>query len=221
MGLSRPCDGKHRCLPRGLVVELLIGKGKAKVLFALSILLVSMLPVGARADIYKCTKAGSVSYQETPCEGANVQATHIEERGSDHFVGCFVTAEGRLSRTIEVRANGAGTYQLIDERNPLGPGVVLKPATNEELAAVSNGLHIKISNGLSRYTNQGGSSYTSYTTRTGNRYVTHALPVAQPITAASLYGIYKGADSAGRPIILLHTGGGVPQEMEKATCPAY
>lgn len=220
MGLPKRCNHGYRCLPRGLVVELWNGEGKARVLLVLSVCLISVLPVSARADIYKCTKAGSVSYQETPCEGANVQATHIEERGADHFVGCFVTTESRLARTIEVRANGAGSYQLIDEQNPLGSGTVLKEATGEELAAVSNGLHIRISSGLSRYVNQGGSNY-AYVTRTGNRYVTHSAPVAAPITAASLYGLYKGSDSEGRTILLLHTGGGVPQVIQKTTCPAY
>lgn len=201
-------------------MELLNGNGRARVLFVLSVSLALMLPACANADIYKCTKAGSVSYQETPCEGANVQATQIEERGADHFVGCFATTESRFSRTIEVRANGAGTYQLIDEQNPLGPGIVLKQATSEELAAVSSGLHIKISNGLSRYVSQSAST-SAYVTRTGNRYVTRSTPIAQPITAASLYGIYKGSDSEGRAILLLHTGGGVPQMIQKATCPAY
>ncbi|MFC4527770.1 hypothetical protein ISN76_06615 [Dyella halodurans] len=191
----------------------------AKVLLVHVFLLGSMFPIGATADIYKCTKGGDVAYQETPCEGANVQATHIEVRGLDQFVGCFVTTQGRISRSIEVRANGAGTYELVDEGNPLGSGVVLKQATSEELAAVSNGLHINISNGLSRHSGQ-TSAYT-YTTRVGNRYVTRTATAAQPITAASLYGIYKGSDSSGRSIVLLHTGGGVPQVIDKTTCPSY
>jgi hypothetical protein len=199
-------------------VELLIGNGKAKVLCGLLLLLVSMIPISARADIYKCTKAGAVSYQETPCEGANVQATHIEDQDSGHFVGCFVTTENRFSHSIEVRANGAGTYQLIDERNPLGSGMVLKQATNEELLAVSNGLHIKMSKGLSRYFTQGGGTYV-YTTRTGNHYSIRSVPVAPTITAASLYGLYKGTDSEGRQITLFYTGGGIPQGIEKSTCP--
>jgi hypothetical protein len=177
-----------------------------------------MIPVSARADIYKCTKAGAVSYQETPCEGANVQATHIEDRDSNHFVGCFVTRDNQFSHSIEVRANGAGTYQLIDERNPLGSGMVLKQATNEELLAVSNGFHIKVNQGLSRYLGQGGSVYT-YTSRTGSRYVTRTMPAAQTITAAGLYGLYKGTDSEGRQLTLLYTGSGIPQGIEKATCP--
>ncbi|WP_266182847.1 hypothetical protein [Dyella humicola] len=199
-------------------MERLIGD-RAKVLLVRCFLLGSMLPVSATADIYKCTKGGDVAYQETPCEGANVQAAHIEVHGLDQFVGCFVTTQGRISRSIEVRANGAGAYELVDEGNPLGSGVVLKQATSEELAAVSNGLHINISSGLSRRSNQ--TSAYAYTTRVGNRYVTRTTPVAQPITGASLYGIYKGSDSTGRSIVLLHTGGGVPQVIDKATCPSY
>ena len=207
-------------LPRGLAVELFIGNGKAKLLCGLLLLLLSMIPLSARADIYKCTKAGAVSYQETPCEGANVQATHIENRDSDHFVGYFVTTENHFSHSIEVRANGAGTYQLIDERNPLGSGMVLKQATNEELLAVSNGLHMKVTQGLSRYLSQGGGTYV-YTTRTGNRYSIRSVPVAPAITAANLYGLYKGTDSDGRKITLFYMGSGLPQGIEKSTCPTF
>jgi hypothetical protein len=203
---------------QGLVVEQLLGNGKAKVLCGLLLLLVSMIPVSARADIYKCTKAGAVSYQETPCEGANVQATHIEDRDSNHFVGCFVTRDNQFSHSIEVRANGAGTYQLIDERNPLGSGMVLKQATNEELLAVGNGLHIKVTQGLSRYLSQGGGTYV-YTTRTGSRYSVRSVPVAPTITAANLYGLYKGTDSDGREMTLFYMGSGIPQGVEKSTCP--
>lgn len=206
--------------PGGRAVELLNGEGKARVLCALFLLLVLIIPITARADVYKCNKAGAVSYQETPCEGANVHATRIQDSDSGNFVGCFVTAESRYSRSIEVRANGAGTYQLIDELNPLGSGIALKQATNEELLAVSNGLHLKVSNGLSRYASQGG-TVTIYTSRFGSRYVTRNTPVAQPITAGSLYGIYKGTDSEGRPIVLLYPGGGVPQIIEKSSCPKY
>ncbi|KLD63407.1 hypothetical protein Y882_11575 [Dyella japonica DSM 16301] len=173
-----------------------------------------------RADIYKCTKAGAVSYQETPCEGANVQEAHIQDRDSDHLVGCFVSSNSRSSHYYEVRANGAGTFQLIDESNPLASGVVLKRATNEELQAVSNGLHISITNGLSRYVQQPQRAYVSVS-RTGNRYMSGTTPAPQPITAASLYGIYKGTDADHRPVFLLHTGGGVPQAIERSTCPAY
>jgi hypothetical protein len=199
---------------------MLNGEGRAKVVLASIFLLVSMIPATTQADVYKCKKAGSVSYQETPCEGANVQSTHIEDRDSNHFVGCFATTESRFSRSIEVRANGAGTYQLVDEVNPLGSGVVLKQATSEELLAVSNGLHLKVSNGLSRYTGQNG-TVVIYTSRFGSRYVTRGSPVAQPITAGSLYGIYRGKDSQGLPLTLLYTGGGVPQVIEKSSCPKY
>lgn len=196
------------------------GKGNAKVSFALIMLLASAAPTCARADIYKCSKAGAVTYQDSPCEGANVQATHIEDRDSDGFVGCFATTTGRSPHYYEVRANGAGTYQLIDESNPLGSGVVLKRATNEELQAISSGLRIKIANGLSRYVGQAARTY-AYPSRAGNRYVTSTIPIAQPITSASLYGLYKGSDSEGRPVFLMHTGGGVPQAIEKSSCPAY
>lgn len=205
---------------QGAVVALPIGNGKARASFALFILLALAAPDCLRADIYKCTKAGVVAYQETPCDGANVQEAHIQNRDSDHFVGCFVSTNGRSSHYYEIRANGAGTFQLIDENNPLASGVVLKRATNEELEAVSNGLHIRITNGLSRYVQQAQRTYVSVS-RPGNRYMSGTMPVSQPITTASLYGIYKGSDSDNRPVFLLHTGGGVPQPIEKSGCPAY
>jgi len=205
------------CVDSG-AMDMFNGDGYARV--ALIFLLVSTIPVTARADVYKCKKAGSVSYQETPCEGANVQATQIEDRDSNHLVGCFVTTDSRFSRSIEVRADGGGAYQLVDELNPLGSGVVLKQATSEELMAVSDGLHLKVSNGLSRYSNQ-GATVSIYMSRFGNRYVTRSTPVAQPINAGSLYGIYRGRDSRGLPITLLFNGGGVPQAIEKTSCARY
>lgn len=109
-----------------------------------------VLSFGARADICTCTKAGAVAYQETPCTGAHVKMTHIEARSSAYFEGCFSMAETRYTRSFEVQPDGAGTYRLIDERNPLGTAMPLKQATHDELLAVSSGLHMKISDGLSR-----------------------------------------------------------------------
>ncbi len=63
---------------------------------------------GAQANIHQRTKAGAVAYQETPWEGPNVQRTHIEDRDSDHFVGCFVSTNSRYHQYDEVRASGAG-----------------------------------------------------------------------------------------------------------------
>lgn len=199
-------------------MALLIGNGKAKMLFVL--LLFSLIPFSARADVYKCVKGGSVTFQDTPCEGANVKSTHIEDRDSGPFVGCFATTDTRVALYYEVRANGAGTYQLIDERNPLNSGVVLKRATDEELQAVSTGLHIRINDGLTRYVQPPPNVYAS-TSRYGYRYAMNSTPVAQPITASSLYGIYQGVDAEGKPIILIHSGGGVPQPVEKTGCPEY
>ena len=98
--------------------------------------------------------------------------------------------------------------------------MVLKQATNEELLAVSNGLHMKVTQGLSRYLSQGGGSYV-YTTRLGNRYSIRSVPVAPTITAANLYGLYKGTDSDGRQLTLFYMGSGLPQGIEKSTCPTF
>lgn len=200
-------------------MELLKGLAKLRTFCGLLLLLMALLPMSAHADIYKCSKGGAVTYQDTPCEGANVQATHIEDRSTSYFVGCFASQGNRAGQSIEVRANGAGTYQLVDERNPLGTGTVLKPATPEELAAVSNGLHIQITEGLSRYNGQ-STSLTFYTTRIGYRYVSRSSVSAIPITPASLYGVYKGTNSEGQAITLLYTGG-VPQVVLKGNCPTF
>lgn len=198
-------------------MDALFAYARSVTVLGLILFAVWLLPASAHADIYKCTKDGAVSFQEMPCAGANVQSTHIESRASEYFVGCFETTDSRVSQIIEVRANGAGAYQLVDERNPLGSGIVLKKATSDELLAVSNGLHIKIDDGLDRHIAQ---SATVSTTRVGNRYVASSIPVAQTITAASLYGIYRGKDSEGMPITLYYTGG-VPQVIAKVGCPTY
>lgn len=182
-------------------------------------LLLLLVPFSARADVYKCIKGSAVAYQDTPCEGANVKSTHIEDRDSGPFVGCFATTATQAAQYFEVRANGAGTYQLVDERNPLGSGVILKRATDEELRAVSLGLHIKISDGLSRYAQPPPNAYAS-AGRYGYNYRA-SPPVPQPMTPMSLYGIYQGVDAEGRPITLINFGGGVPQPVEKTDCPEY
>jgi hypothetical protein len=66
-----------------------------------------MLSFGARADIDKCSAAGAVSCQETPCAGAHVQTTHIETRSPDYFEGYFTTAGTRYARAIEVQPDSA------------------------------------------------------------------------------------------------------------------
>jgi hypothetical protein len=141
--------------------------------------------------------------------------------GSSNFVGCFAdtTANGR-GLSVEVRANGAGTYQLIDEHNPLASGVTLRATTSEELQAISEGLHIQVTEGLSRDTGRTVVTNT-YTTRVGNRYVIRSTSAAAPISPASLYGIYRGISSEGRPITLLYRGGGAPQTVIKGSCPTY
>lgn len=180
---------------------------------------VSMLSFSAHADIYKCTAGGAVSYQETPCEGAHVQTTHIESRSSAYFEGCFSAVGTRYTRSVEVRPNGAGTYRLIDERNPLGTEMELKQATHAELVAMSTGLHLKVSDGLSRNSPQ-QAGVTVYSTRFGNRYYQSASPAQQAITPSTLYGIYRGTGSEGQPITLLYSGG-TPQIVAKGTCPQY
>lgn len=198
-------------------MDALFAYARSVAFLGLILFAMTLLPTNARADIYKCTKDGAVAFQETPCAGTNVQTTRIEARGSEYFVACFETANYRAPRIIQIRANGVGTYQLVDEGNPLGSGIVLKKATHDELLAVSNGLHMRVDDGLDRYTQQ---SMSVSTTRVGNRYVTSSTPVAQPITAAGLFGVYRGEDSQGQPITLYYTGG-TPQVVVKIGCPTF
>lgn len=194
----------------------LLDTGWARGLAGVLLLLALLVPGHARADIYKCVKGGAIAYQETPCEGSNVQSTHIEDRDSNHLIGCFAAVDRQYAHYYEIRANGAGTYQLIDERNPLGSAIVLKQATGEELAALSDGLHIKVTDGLSRYNPQSRSRV--YYSRYGNRYGTSAMP-AQPISAYDLYGIYKATGASGKPMTLFYSGGSIPQALDKSACP--
>jgi hypothetical protein len=187
---------------------------------ALFFLLIAVLPISARADIYKCNKGGAVTYQDTPCEGANVQATHLDNPGSSHFVGCFASSANNFGLSVEIRANGAGTYQMIDEHNPLANGVTLRAATDAELKAVSDGLHIPIIEGLSRDTGQ-PATVNVYSFRTGYHYVVRSTPSVAAISPSSLYGIYRGTSSEGQTITLLYRGGGVPQTVIKGSCPTY
>lgn len=178
--------------------------------------------MSARADIFKCSKGGAVTYQDTPCEGTNVQTTRVENPGSSHFVGCFAssTSSSNYGLSVEVRANGAGTYQMIDEHNPLTTGVTLRAATDAELKAVSDGLHIQITEGLSRDTGQ-PALVNVYSIRRGYRYVVRTTPSATAISPSSLYGIYHGISSEGQAITLLYRGGGMPETVIKGTCPTY
>jgi hypothetical protein len=188
---------------------------------ALLLLLIACLPINARADIYKCNKAGAITYQDTPCEGANVQTTRVDNPGSSNFAGCFVSnTSNSYGLSVEVRANGAGTYQMIDEHNPLAAGVTLRAATDAELKAVSDGLHIRITEGLSRDTGR-PAMVNVYSVRSGYHYVVHTTPSATAISPSSLYGIYHGISSEGQAITLLYRGGGMPQTVVKGTCPTY
>jgi hypothetical protein len=198
-----------------------IGSSQCKACCALLLLLTALLPISARADIYKCDKGGAVTYQDTPCEGANVQATHMDNPGSSHFVGCFASSTGNnYGLSVEIRANGAGTYQMIDEHNPLVAGATLRAATDAELKAVSDGLHISIVEGLSRDTGQ-PATVNVYSLRTGYRYVVRSTPSVATISPSSLYGIYRGVSSEGQAITLLYRGGGMPETVIKGSCPTY
>jgi hypothetical protein len=177
-------------------MNVLTGRARSRFLPGLSLLLMAMLPLSARADLYECKRAGGVvSYQETPCDGGNEQTDHIQDSDPDSFVGCLVTTDSRHPHLFEVRPNGAHTFKLIDQRDPLGAGMVLKRATGAQLAAVSNGLRIAISRGLSLYGEP------------------------PPADSTNLYGVYKGTSAEGRPITLLYTGGR-PQVVARATCPS-
>ncbi|GLQ52077.1 DUF4124 domain-containing protein [Dyella flava] len=185
------------------------------------LLLIALLPISARADIYKCSKGGTTTYQDAPCEDSDVQATHVDAPGSSHFVGCFASSTGNnYGSSVEVRANGAGTYQMIDEHNPLAGGVTLRAATNEELKSVSDGLHIQITEGLSRDTGR-PALVNVYSVRTGYQYVVRTTPTAVAISPSSLYGIYRGTSAEGQAITLLYRGGGVPELVIKGSCPTY
>jgi hypothetical protein len=202
-------------------VESIVDTAWCRVFCALLLLLAALLPMRAHADIYKCTKAGTVTYQDTPCEGSNVQATRVETPGSSNFVGCFASDSTRGPReSVEIRANGAGTYQMIDEYNPLGSGTTLRAATDDELQAVSNGLHIQVTEGLSRDTGR-PTAVNVYSFRTGYHYVLRSTPSVTPISQASLFGIYHGTNAEGRSITLIYRGGGVPQTVTKGACPTY
>jgi hypothetical protein len=202
-------------------VDLLLGASQRRVCCALLLLLTASLPTSAWADIYKCSKGGTTTYQDTPCEGANVQTTRVDMPGSSHFVGCFASnISNNNGLSVEIRANGAGTYQMIDEHNPLAAGVTLRAATDEELKAVSQGLHISITEGLSRDTGQ-PSTVNVYSARYGYRYVVRSTPAVATISPSSLYGIYNGVSSEGQAITLLYRGGGVPQTVIKGSCPTY
>ncbi len=178
-----------------------------------------MLPLSARADLYECKRTGGVvSYQETPCDGGNEQTDHIQDRDPDSFVGCLVTTDSRHPHIFEVRPNGSHTFKLIDQRNPLGAGMVLKRATGEQLAAVSNGLRIAVNRGLSLYGEMPPAGVV-YTTPDGRDFVQPSAATPAPAESTNLYGVYQGTSSEGRPITLLYMGGR-PQVVATTTCPS-
>jgi hypothetical protein len=200
-------------------MDVLRGHAGTRILVGLSLLVTATLPLSARADLYECKRAGGVvSYQETPCDGATEQTDHIQDRDPDSFVGCLVTTDSRHPHIFEVRPNGAHTFKLIDQRNPLGAGMVLKRATAEQLAAVSNGLRIAVSRGLSLYGELPAADVV-YTAPGGRTFVQPSATTPQPADSTNLYGVYKGTSSEGRPVTLLYTGGR-PQVVVGTTCPS-
>jgi hypothetical protein len=165
----------------------------------LSLLLLALLPMVVHADLYECKKGKVVAYQQTPCDGGNVQTDHIEDRDPDYFLGCYAGNDHHHRHFFEVRANGSGTYRLIDQRNPLGDSMIVKHAGPEEVSAVSDGLRITINKGLSQV-------------------IDASAP--PPTSSERLYGVYQGVNAAGHPVTLLYMGGR-PQIVDKASCPAF
>lgn len=148
---------------------------------AWALLLISSI---ASAQVYKCTRAGQIAYQDTPC--ARDQQSRTMDVGFDpigDLMGCFMampnTGGTRQDSgfVIEVRTNLDG-YELRTHGSLYPQKFSLRRATRHELDLVDEATHMHLRAGLAVKWN----------------------PDMEPAPV----GVYKGKDENGHPVYLAY-----------------
>jgi hypothetical protein len=152
--------------------------------FVLALLLLLLSSV-ASAQVYKCTHAGQVAFQDTPCaQDQQSEKMDVGFEPVDDLLGCFMALPGNGGTrqdpgfVIEVRAALDG-YELRTRGGIYPQKFTLRRATRHELDVVDDATRMHMRVGLAvRKWNDG--------------------------TEPSPVGVYKGKDVDGRPIYLAY-----------------
>jgi hypothetical protein len=174
----------------------------------------------AHADIYKCTRQGQVAYQETPCESGAQQVAQQQTHSGD-FVGCWITPDdrsGRYASVWRVESIGVGLFRRTAPQGSMGyigPSSVLKPASAEELAAVSNMGPWRAVAGINRHVDAPQPMPYRYRMRAS----TASDEALRMQNQQQLEGLYRGQDKAGQTIVFFLAQNGVRQRLISAVCP--
>src|SRR5688572_6298151 len=152
-------------------------------LAALGLLLfVGLLSFPTRAQVYRCTKNGAVTYQQTPCEAADGRSSERLDTVRS-LNGCYAASLDTIYR-VRVRTVGLGAVEMIID-NEAGQGKPVPPfrmkrATADELRALGTTFGLVLREGVSLEGN------------------------AQSVANYKPVGMYLGKDKAGEDVILAY-----------------
>ena len=150
--------------------------------YVLALLLLLVSSIGS-AQVFKCTRAGQVAYQDTPCaQGDQTQQMHVGADPLNDLVGCFdAMLEGSNGRTgfmLRVRMKSDGYELRALGSSPYSSVFTLRRAGVHELDAVNEASHLHLRAGLTVKWN--------------------------PDAEAAPVGIYKGEDEGGQPLYFVY-----------------
>jgi hypothetical protein len=175
----------------------------------------------ANADIYKCTRQGQVAYQETPCDAGSQQVAQQESHSGD-FVGCWINPDNRYRNTSvwRIEAVGTGLFRRTAPQGSMGyigSSSLLKPASAEELAMVSNMGPWRAVAGINRHVDT-PQAY-PYPSRYRMRASTASDEILRMQSQQQLEGLYRGKDKQGQPVVFFLAQSGERQRLISAECP--
>lgn len=173
----------------------------------------------AHADIYKCTRQGQVAYQETPCD-AGAQQVAQQQTHSGDFVGCWITPDdrSRYTKVWRIESIGAGLFRRTAPQGSMGyigSSSLLKPASAEELATVSNMGPWRAVAGINRHVDAPQASPYRYRMRAS----TVSDEALRMQSQQQLEGLYRGQDKSGQTIVFFLAQSGERQRLISAVCP--
>jgi hypothetical protein len=128
----------------------------------LLLVLLAVIPgIVNAASLYKCSRNGQSSYQDSPCDHTSSQ-TKLQPGGVNPMLGCYVarfpaweSAGTGHSETFEILAITGSEYRLQFREEKNKQSIPMKRATPEELRAVSEGFNAHFSDGISMKWPQG------------------------------------------------------------------
>lgn len=144
---------------------------------AMTLLFLALGVVGnaCAADIYKCVKDGSTTYQNKPCDRGS-QATQLEANRSSSLVGCYASTMKGFEDGFQIKRTADGGFVLEAGNGKDKQSLPMKAASTDELLDMGKALHSRLSEGISMKWEKG-------------------TPNQRPV------GVYKGRDTSGKEAI--------------------